>query len=144
MGSSLIESRTLSNKYLDVDIRNNYITNISNDVFNKLKLCIFLGLNLRLESPLYNIRFRKMKKKIFFISFSNTVNLTYFIKQLGLGFKNFLSFIEGKHFFSNFILNLKNDSILFLLGNSCLRRSDINHIIKLIEYYILNINKKAS
>jgi len=98
-----------------------------------------LGLNLRLEAPLLNVKLRKLKKKkkILIFSFSNTANLLYYVKHVSISSKNFIKFLEGKHYLSNFLVNNKSKSY-FLLGSSLLRRSDAHAYIYSLEYFINN------
>jgi NADH dehydrogenase/NADH:ubiquinone oxidoreductase subunit G len=104
-----------------------------------------LGLNLRLEAPLLNVKLRKLKKKkkILIFSFSNTANLLYYVKHVSISSKNFIKFLEGKHYLSNFLVNNKSKSY-FLLGSSLLRRSDAQAYIYSLEYFINNQFPNAS
>lgn len=63
LGSSFIESKIENNKFNNVDFRQYYITNWNRIDFNNTDIFIFLGLNLRLEAPLLNVKLRKLKKK---------------------------------------------------------------------------------
>jgi hypothetical protein len=106
-----------------------------------------LGLNLRLEAPIYNIKIRKLKKKkkLLIISFSNTVNLFYNIKHVSISINLFLKFIEGKHFLSNYLINNNNNMFTYILsGSSLLRRNDSKNLLSIIEYYLKNFNKNCS
>jgi len=99
---------------------------------------------------LFNIKLRKLKKKknILIISFSSTVNILYYVKHLGVNLKNFLNFLEGKHYLTNYIINKVDDSLnlssFFMLGSSILRRKDSSAFLDALSYYIINYNKKAS
>lgn len=145
LGSSFIESKIENNKFNNVDFRQYYITNWNRIDFNNTDIFIFLGLNLRLEAPLLNVKLRKLKKKkkILIFSFSNTANLLYYVKHVSISSKNFIKFLEGKHYLSNFLVNNKSKSY-FLLGSSLLRRSDAQAYIYSLEYFINNQFPNAS
>ena len=101
------------------DLRQNYLVKFKKVELLKSNLVILVGTNLRLESPLMNLRLRKLflKKKIFITSFGSTVNLTYNVKHLGLNIKNFINFVEGKSYFCNFFLR-SNNPVVFVGNNN--------------------------
>lgn len=109
--NSFFNNNTVVNKLKkNNDFRSNYLLKFRKINLLNSDLCILVGLNLRVESPLYNIRLRKLylKKKILIVSFGSTVNLTYNFQHLGLSSKSLLKFIEGNHFFCNLFLRSKN------------------------------------
>lgn len=63
LGSSFYESRIDNNKNVNLDFRQNYLLNLNKIDFNNINVFILLGINLRLEAPLFNIKIRKLKKK---------------------------------------------------------------------------------
>lgn len=151
LGSSYHESRFEDNRYLNLDFRQNYLLNLNKIDFNNINLFILLGVNLRFDAPLFNIKIRKLikKKKILIISFSNTINLLYYVKHVTINIKNFLKFLEGKHYLTNYIVNnLQKDysdlSSFFFIGSSILRRNDSSSIIDAVTNYISFFNKKSS
>ena len=155
LGSSFYESRDEFNKNINMDLRRNYLSTFNqfdyNTNLNNINLLVLVGLNLRFEAPLLNIKIRKLKKnkKFLIISFSNTANLLYYVKQVSITTKQFIKFIEGKHYLSNYLinnlkLNIKFDNAFsfFLLGSSLLRRSDSFAFLNILENYSAYYNKQ--
>ena len=116
------------------DLRKNYLLKFNKSILLKSDIIVLVGLNLRLESPLYNVRLKKLnlKKNSLIVSFGSSINLNYSIKNLGLGTKSFLKFIEGKHYFCN--LFLRSNSPTILLGGNINERSDSHSILNLLSY----------
>jgi len=83
----------------------------------RLSLCIFLGLNLRVECPLLNSRLRKsfLRSSSDFLCLYFGLSLDYLsfpVFSLGNSLKSFRTFVEGRSIlFSSFIFNF--DSIFF-------------------------------
>ena len=126
--NSFFNKSKFVNKLKNNDFRSNYLLKFRKINLLNSDLFILVGLNLRVESPLYNIRLRKLylKKKILIVSFGSTSNLTYNIQHLGISSKSFLKFIEGNHFFCNLFLRSKNP--IGLIGSNFF---DYNNIYKL-------------
>lgn len=61
-GTSNIESRVVFNKNLDLNFIENFSINTAH--FQECDVLFLLGVNLRLESPFYNLRLKKKKKII--------------------------------------------------------------------------------
>lgn len=114
----------------------NFINNLEEDFLfklnlnelNEVDLYIYIGINIRLEFPILNSRFResilKKNRKVF--TFGQKYDLTFSYKQLGTTSKNLLNFMEGKHFLNNYILRVKNPKIL--VGTNILNRVDGQNI----------------
>ena len=145
LGTSCLVSTLSTKSFVNNDFKNNYLLPIHKNKLINYNFCVLIGINLRLESPLYNIFIRKLylKKKITIIIFSSAVNLTYYSQHISLNINNFLKFLEGRHYLSNLILNTLNNSIYFILGSSVLRRADSLLIINALHFYIKNINKNS-
>jgi NADH-quinone oxidoreductase subunit G len=119
---------------------------------NKKKIFIFLGYNLRLESPILNIKLRKKKIKedIFFLFIGNNFNDNLNCKSLGLNILNLVNYLQGKLKINNLIikkikkLNIDYNNILdlnlFLLGNNIILRKDNKDIINIIKKKFNYIN----
>ena len=101
-----------------------YSLNTSLKDILKSDLCFFIGVNPRMESPLLNSRFRKLKllNNSNFYSFSFNINSNFYIKFLGSNFNILLKILEGQHWFCNKLLFSKFPYILF--GNSFFQRYD--------------------
>lgn len=144
-GSSYHESKFENNKYNNVDFRQYYITNWNKMDFENTEVFVFVGLNLRLEAPLLNIKLRKLikKKKILIFSFMSNANLLYYVKHVSTNIKHFIKFLEGKHHLSNYLINNKSNTF-FLLGSSILRRKDASAFIYGLEYLKNNLLSNCS
>ena len=110
---------------------------------------LFIACDIRLESPLLNIRLKKnyninKNNELFFYSYGISLNyITYPIKNLGNSILKFFLFLEGKQrFFCDFFLkefnsfsyiNLNSINLykkpIFFLGNSILQRSESKNFI---------------
>lgn len=133
LGTSIIDSRLSFNDKLNTDLRENYLINFHKLELNNSDLLILINLNLRLESPLYNIKIRKLvkKRKIIIISFSQIINLTYYFFHISSNTLSLKKFFEGTNYFCNLFLSFKNP--FFILGSNILQRSD--NIIKNLFYF---------
>lgn len=121
---------------------------------NKINNFIFLGINLRLESPILNIKLRKkkMKESILYANIGNLFNDNLNSFNLGLNTKNIICLLKGKLKFNiyllkklkkntNNILNLKNkNNIIFILGNNINIQKDTKTIYNYILKSYNNIN----
>lgn len=109
-------------------------TFIFNNNFSKIlssELYFFIGLNPRLESPILNLKLRKifLKNNAKFFSFTPINNPNFEIQLLGNNIKAFLDFCEGRH---PFLVDLfAYNSYTFLAGNSLLHRKDYDLIMSL-------------
>lgn len=137
-GTSNIESRVVFNKNLDLNFIENFSINTAH--FQECDVLFLLGVNLRLESPFYNLRLKK-KKKLLLVTcgfcglYSMHKNVQHF--NLGLTLKKFFQFLEGKSILNNIILqnnSLKN--FLFLAGSAVLQRSDCSNLINGVNFFI--------
>lgn len=81
------------------DFRYTYAFNSKIRSFDETDMCLLVGLNLRLQSPLLNVRLRRNylanNIQVFVIGFCS--NFSYYIKHLGCSISVFLSFLEGLH-----------------------------------------------
>ena len=141
----------------------NFFKNLENK-----KIIFLVGLNLRLETPVLNIRLRNnllRKNTKYFIFGSNQWDNLNSI-NVGLGLNNFLKFLQGKHTLCYYVLTLlrkdvKNnflENCSFLIGKKILKRLDSNNYFfylknfmnknflnkknKKDEFFILKKNKK--
>jgi NADH-quinone oxidoreductase chain G len=110
---------------------------------------LFISCDMRLESPLLNIRLKKnyninRNSELFFFSYGISLNyLTYPVRNLGNSIYKFLLFLQGKQrFFSDYYLkdfntfsyiNYINYSFyskpIFFLGNSIYQKFEFKNII---------------
>lgn len=125
------------------DFKYFFLFNNALDILEFLFFYLFIGCDLRLESPLLNVRIKKnyninKNNELFIYSFGISLNnMSYPVKNLGNSILKFLIFLKGKtRLFSNFSfkfflsysfisLNIKfYNKPLFLLGHSILNRFD--------------------
>jgi len=68
------------------------------EYINNKNLIIFIGYNLRMESPILNIKLRKryLKEKILYYNFGNNFNDNLNSKMLGLNNVSIINYIFGK------------------------------------------------
>lgn len=155
------------NKNITINTNDYYLSYLNTNFFksinnlNNEKIMIFVGYNLRLESPILNIKLRKKKLKedILYIKIGSIFNDNLNCKNLGLNIKNLINYLQGKYKICNITLKkLKDknenkkildkkilDKTLFLLGNNVLLRKDNKNIMNAIKKYnnfvnILNLN----
>lgn len=130
---------------LNVDFRENYLSDNFFKNINSNDLFLFLGTDLRIESPLLNLHFKKNSNRSSFLvaSVGYNLNLGYKVYNLGNSLKVFLKLLEGRHWFCNFLS--KSNSIKFLVGCGFIGRKDnallLNSINKLNDYFFFNKKK---
>lgn len=140
------------NKKLNININDYYLFYLNPNFFENIKKkknFIFVGYNLRLESPILNIKLRKKKIKegILFFTIGSIFNDNLNCKNLGLNINNLLNYLYGKNKISSFIIKnskilYKNilDSNIFLFGNNIISRLDNKSIINTIYKYNTLLN----
>lgn len=143
---SIITSRYLLKKIgfvlynTDVNINDFYLYYLNlnfNKEINDKDFFFFLGFNLRLESPILNIKLRKklIKDNALFCSIGSMFNDNLNSVSLGLNINNFILFLKGKLKFNKIFLKLnkKKDNFVYLIGNSLQKRIDIYNIYKITK-----------
>ena len=122
-----------------------------------IKFFLFIACDLRLESPLLNIRLKKnyninKNNELFFSSFGLALKYSlYPIKNLGNSINKLLAFVEGKiRYFSNYsikeflslsffnILYFFHNKSLLIIGNSLLMRNDSVSLLFCLFKYLNN------
>lgn len=95
------------NLNLSCDFRSNYLLNVPMEVIEKIDLCILIGLNVRLELPLLNLRIRKafLHNNALIVSFGFITNLTYQYFQQGNSLNNVFNFLKGKSYVSRCLMD---------------------------------------
>ncbi len=143
------------NKKININVNDYYLYYLNPNFYENIKTkknFIFVGYNLRLESPILNIKLRKKKIKegiLFFIVGSN-FNDNLGCKNIGLNVKNLLNYLYGKIKISNLIIKnskklyINNNNILdsnvFLFGNNIISRIDNKSILNIIYKYNKSLN----
>lgn len=106
---------------INIDFRSNYLLNLPINILEKSDLCVLVGVNLRLELPLLNLRIRKafLQNNALVISFGFITNLTYQYFQQGGNLVSFFNFLNGRSYASKCLLDA-NFPIIFV-GSSFLK-----------------------
>ena len=105
---------------LNIDFRKNFIFNVKLNDLIKFKNFFLIGLNLRLENPLLNVRlkFISNKKNVKVFSIGSTFNNNYFLYNFYNNIMELIKIFEGKSLLNN-ILAIMNQNF-FLIGESFL------------------------
>ena len=142
------------------DLKEFFCLNILIEDIELIKFFLFISCDLRLESPLLNIRIKKnyninKNNELFLYSFGLSLNYsTYPVKNIGNSIIKLLHLFEGKLRFSCdlfiksfYSFNIFNKSfllykqVLFFLGNTILLRNDSKSFF--LSFFI-NLNKRFS
>ena len=121
------------------------------DIYKK-HIYIFLGINIRLEAPILNIKLRKniFKENLIYSNIGNMFNDNLNSISLGLNIKNLINFLIGKLKFNINIMkyfrttlnkaNLKNfkDDYLILIGNNIILQKDNYNIYNMLIQKLKN------
>ena len=139
------------------DLTEFFSLNILIEKLELIKFFLFISCDLRLESPLLNIRIKKnyninKNNELFLYSFGlSLTQSTYPIKNIGNSVLQFLNFMEGKirfacdlfikNFYTFNVFNkifFFNMQVLFFIGNSILLRNDSKSFFNSLFMYLNN------
>jgi NADH dehydrogenase (ubiquinone) Fe-S protein 1 len=134
------------NKNTNININDYYLHYLNPNFFkdiNEKNIFAFVGYNLRLESPILNIKLRKksLRDDVLYLSFGSNFNDNLNSRNKGLSVINFIKYLQGKLKICNFALKKVNkkinffDSNVFLLGNNIVNRIDSKSIFNIINQY---------
>jgi NADH dehydrogenase/NADH:ubiquinone oxidoreductase subunit G len=115
------------------DFESNFLLSKPIVEFDKVDLFLLIGANVRLESPILNLRIRKRVNegaKVFY--FGQTIDLAYKYTNLGSSISTLKQLIEGKHSLSKLLLKSKNP--LILVGTTISQRCDASTLYSLLRY----------
>ena len=137
-----------NNFFFNNDFRKNYIFNIKLNDLIKFKNFFLIGLNLRLENPLLNIRLKFICDKLNgkFFSIGSVFNNNYFIYNFSNNIFELVKIFEGKSYINNLLLNIKNNLFLFgenfsfFFKNDFLFLNFLNYFKSCFYYSFLNNN----
>lgn len=120
----------------DIDFSSNYLLNIPLNSLNKIDLFFLVGVNLRLENPVLNLKLRRrVNEGATVITLGNSGFYDYPIINIGNDLHDLIRVAEGKHPVSAKLLKAKNP--LVLVGSTIAQRLDSLSIISTLK----NINK---
>ena len=124
------------NYFLNIDFRKNYIFNISINEIKKYKNIFLFGLNLRLENPILNIKFKFFVDNLYLNLFnmSTSFNINYFSYNFNNNIIDFLNILYGKSFLNNLIFSSKKN--LFIFGENFLNVFKNNFVFSDFFYYL--------
>jgi hypothetical protein len=140
------------------DLNYLFILNIILEKLELINFFLFIACDLRLESPLLNVRLKKnyninKNNELFFFSYGISLNYnTYPVKNVGNSILKFILFLEGKQrffcdfFFKDFntfsFINCNNINFykkpIFFLGNSIMFRNDSKSFISSFIFFLKN------
>lgn len=116
------------------DLRPNYLFNTTIENINKSDICLLIGVNPKIESPIINLRLQKAynKKKIIIGSIGSPIETTYPIEHLG----NTPSILTNTN--HSFMKKFKSAKYpMIIIGNEFFKRSDsqalLNNIYTIIK-----------
>jgi len=134
------------NKKNNININDYFLYYLNPNFFKDIEdknVFMFVGYNLRLESPILNIKLRKksMRDDVLYLGIGSIFNDNLNLKNIGLNSINLVKYLQGKLKICNFMLKkVKKDffffnSNLFLLGNNVINRIDCKHIFNIVHKY---------
>lgn len=128
LGSDCVISQKISTA--DLDFRSSYLLNLSLDLIEKADLFVFIGVNIRLELPLVNLRVRKsfLYTNALVISFGFLTSLTYQHFQQGQTLNSVFKFLNGKSYVSKCLLTSKFPVIF--VGSNCFKNLSYTSLFK--------------
>jgi len=131
-----------------VDFRSDYLFNMPLNAIEQVDLCLIIGSNVKLDSPVLNARLRKhfVQNNTLVVTIGATTSLTYNTYHLGNSLKILLQIIEGKHWFCNRLVKTKMPLIIF--GSGFLSDQVSVNFLKLIKDWLkllstVNLNVKT-
>ena len=130
----------------NININDYYLYYLNPNFFKDIEeknIFIFIGYNLRLESPILNIKLRKksISDNVLYLGIGSIFNDNLNLKNLGLNSINLVKYLQGKLKICNFMLKKVKKNItffnsnLFLLGNNIINRIDCKDIFSMIHKY---------
>ncbi len=120
------------------DLRNNYLSNVLPANLDKIDVCLIIGLNIRLEAPLLNLRLRKnvLSNKLKIYILGPNSDLTYPVIYLGNNTKYLIQIVEGRHPICKVLSKASNPQIF--IGTSTLETT--SNIFNLLAKWVNPIN----
>jgi len=96
--------------------------------------CLLVGVNIRQDAPLLNVRLRSAfaKKPQSIANIGFAYNLNYQVQELGNHFSVLMSILDGSHQFSNVLQQAKKPIIIF--GTDLIKNTHALTLIKVLKY----------
>lgn len=135
LGTSNIYSSWNFTTLKNIDYRSNYLFNKNLINIQNADCILLVGINLRLESPILNIKIRKSYLNncpIYSLGFNSILN--YYTKQLGTNMSVLINILEGRHWFCKKLVQSKNPIIL--IGSSLLLRHNFQMDLNVLNFKI--------
>ncbi len=139
LGSFSLKVNLNNNLLINNDFRKNYIFNINLKDIEKFKNVFLFGLNLRMESPLLNLKFKYFSDKNLIKLFNicgSSFNFNYFIYSFLNNFIELKKILEGKSLLNNIFFFSSNT--LFLFGENFLNILNNNFLFLNFFFYFKN------
>lgn len=143
LSEKVLHGRT---ELVNEDFDGNYLFQIND--FSKFKNFFLINVNLRIENPVLNSKLRQKvlwdkQARVFYLGAVN--QLTYKYVHLGTTTKIFLKFIEGRHYYFNFLKkDLFNDNVIkpnLLIYSSELKKNYKNSCYRVFFNSLRELNK---
>jgi len=124
--------KTFFNANLDFFFKTNSISRMNS--LTQANICLFIGTNVRYESPYLNIKLKKRNIEGNFRTFSigSRLNLTFPSLNIGSTLKTFLDLCEGNTSLGTFFKTTKR--ILSLINTETCQRLDNSGLLNLLKY----------
>jgi len=130
------------NLNLNIDLRKYYIFNNSIKSLDLNNLFIFIGTNLKLDSPILNLKIKNLKykynKNIHICYIGHKIVLNYSFLHLGLNTNSFLKLLLGKSFF-NKTMNIY-DNINYFFSVALKQINTFSKLIDLVSFFLQKKN----
>lgn len=149
----------------NMSVNDFYLTSVNpnfNDELKRKKIVLFVGLNLRLESPILNIKVRKLciKNEMLLLTLGVNFNENLNLISLGLNSSSILDFFRGKNkgcvlYFNKVLKSLIKkkfylldclsvfNMMLIMLGNNSLFRRDFCNFIEFLNFKVKMVNMSS-
>jgi len=123
--------KSFFNSNLDFFFKTNNITRMSS--LHQTNVCLFIGTNVRYESPYLNIKLKKRNIEGNFRTFSigSRLNLTFPCLNIGSSLKTFMDLCEGNTSLGTFFKTTKK--ILSLINTEACQRLDNTGLLNLLK-----------
>lgn len=131
---------------IDIDFIQNIVVN-PYFLLEKQNKIVFIGINLRIELPLFNSKLRKLNNARLYSIGLNASFMNFNIKNYGFSINNVLNVIKGKnklnieliaanYVYTSFIKYIKNGNVSFIFGNSFSMLGNSSTVFKFLKKFV--------